>query len=136
RKDNQSGRNRAIFSFIPALIVALLVIGIVVLAWIFIIQKPSSNDEVNQEQDIDENTVIRNSDDGNEEDDAETAEDTDDDKEDQTDEGADGTDEEESDEKDEYESDEKRDGDRPEATVTINNASEKVRFEYETDGET
>lgn len=136
RKDNQSGRNRAIFSFIPALIVALLVIGIVVLAWNFIIQKPSSNDEVNQEQDIDENTVIRNSDDGNEEDDAETAEDTDDDKAGQTDEEEDETDEEDSDEKDELELDEKGDGDRPESTFTLNNASEKVIFEFETDGET
>lgn len=134
RRD-QSGRNRAIFSFIPTVIVVLLVVGIIALAWIFIVQKPSTNEEV-AEQDVDENTVIRNAEDENdEEEDAEKkdAEKTGDDEGEEAE--ADDSEEEESVDE-ELVLVEEGTGDRPESTFDLNNASEKVKIEFETEGET
>ncbi|SDQ59003.1 helix-turn-helix domain-containing protein [Virgibacillus salinus] len=134
RKDNNPTKNTAIFSFIPTIIVVLLVIGIVFAAWYFY-QQTLSNDSSEPVDTQNDNEVTYNPDENKQ--DEEQAED------DNSDAGSDETDEENNDSQAE-EADqpqpeltvnEKGTGSSPESTLTMENASEQVMAKIETSGE-
>ncbi|WP_047981205.1 helix-turn-helix domain-containing protein [Ornithinibacillus contaminans] len=142
RKDNMPTKNTAIFSFIPTLIVILLIIGIVFLAWWFITQKIGDDENTPSEQTSD-NTIIRNDSNNNSNDqsvvdDEEQAEndeqtDTENTNEDTTDNSTEETDEESTQDEAELgmEVVEEGSGTKPLSTIELSNVGEELIFEFE-----
>ncbi|MBP1949194.1 RodZ domain-containing protein [Virgibacillus litoralis] len=131
RKDNNPTKNTAIFSFIPTIIVVLLVIGIVFAAWYFY-QQTLSNDSSEPVDPQNDNEVTYNPDENNQ--DEEQAED------DNSDASSDETDEENNDSQAEEPEQpqpkltvvEEGAGSRPESTLALDNASDNVTATLET----
>ncbi|SFA76469.1 protein RodZ, contains Xre-like HTH and DUF4115 domains [Lentibacillus halodurans] len=138
RKDNQPAKNTTVFSFIPTVIVVLLVIGIFFVVWLFL--QGSFSEESTKPAEKDDNEVIRDTDDGSQEN-----EQTEDDGSGQDNEAGDesGSEDENADSQAEQSDDpqpvltveEEGTGSPPESTLTLENAVDDVQVTIEANGD-
>ncbi len=135
RKRNEP-RNTAVFSFIPTVIVVLLVIGIIFVAWTLYQKSADSDDPVDSEEPSSD-SIIRNPGDTNENDD-ETGDGDEDTEEDSADE-EDSDEESDDQENDETETEEhtwevteEGSGSRPESTLLFTSGTDDVEVTIET----
>ncbi|GGK00517.1 XRE family transcriptional regulator [Lentibacillus kapialis] len=136
RKDNNATKNTNIFSFIPTMIVVLLVIGIIFVIWFFYqgtVSEESKNpvqqqndQEVSYDSDENNQTSGQTGDSGSESDSADGSEpeNSNDDSVEQTEES-----------KPEFAVEEKGTSNSPESTVTLENASDDTTATIEASGE-
>jgi cytoskeletal protein RodZ len=144
RKDNMPTRSSAIFSFIPTLIVVLLIIGIVFLAWWFL-TKSNDNEDPSPVDETGDNTIIRNEDtdtSGEETKDENGAKDPDPDSEDTSEDEQDGeggsgeeTNEDQVEEETELSMNvvEQGSGSPPVSTIELSNTGEALMFTFESE---
>ncbi|WP_010530693.1 helix-turn-helix domain-containing protein [Lentibacillus jeotgali] len=141
RKDNNATKNTNIFSFIPTVIVVLLVIGIFFVIWLFY-QGTVSEESTEPVQPQDDNAVTYSEDEENLDSnqtenessggESEAADDSE--SENSSDENTENTSEESEDPKPEFAVEEEGTGSPPESTVTLNNASDEVTAKIEASG--
>ncbi|WP_188454324.1 helix-turn-helix domain-containing protein [Virgibacillus oceani] len=137
RKENNPAKGSAIFSIIPTIIVVLLVIGIIFAAWLFY-QKTLSNGSEEPVEQPDDNEIIYNPDekdqqskDSTNNEESATDDTTDDEQSDGTEQGEDDTENPEP----KLTVVEEGTGNRPESTLSLENAGEQVKVTFESDGE-
>ncbi|GAB4072631.1 helix-turn-helix domain-containing protein [Barrientosiimonas marina] len=130
RKDNSPNKSTNVFSFIPTVIVVLLVIGIVFIVWFFL-QESSTEDSTDSAQtqpQTENNEVVREQDDesGNE-----PADDDSSDAEEDNKANAESTDSQEESPDPALTVDEESTGNPPESTLTLEHASNKISVTIE-----
>ncbi|MBT2215042.1 helix-turn-helix domain-containing protein [Virgibacillus dakarensis] len=132
RKENTSTKNPAVFSFLPTIIVVVLVIGIVFAAWYFY-KEAISKDSAGPVDKPDDNEIIYEPDDNKQ--DEKTADDnTADDSADE--EHSDNTKDESNTPKPKLTVVEKGTGASPESTLELENAGDEIKITLESDGNT
>ena len=134
RKDNNAQKNTNIFSFIPTVIVVLLVIGIFFVVWLFY-QETASEEITEPEQPQDDQEVTYDDDGDNQEnkgsgDESDAASDSE--SENSGDKSTEGESEKS---KPEFVVEEKGTGSPPESTVTLENASDEITATIEASGD-
>lgn len=141
RKDNNPSKNTNVFSFIPTVIVVLLVIGIIFIVWLFL-QDSFSEDSTQPADTRDDNEIIRDSDndnqgDGQTEDDGSAGSDAENDSQSDNngDENTDTESVEPEDSQPEFVVEEEGTGNAPESTLTLENANDDSIATIEATGE-
>lgn len=134
RKINEP-RNTAVFSFIPTVIVVLLVIGILFVAWT-LYQKSTNSDEPGDSDEPSSDSIIRNPGDTNDNDETEDGDkDTEEDSADEEDSDGESDDEENDETETEehtWEVTEEGSGSRPESTLLFTSGTDDVEVTIET----
>lgn len=134
RKRNEP-RNTAVFSFIPTVIVVLLVIGILFVAWT-LYQKSTNSDEPGDSDEPSSDSIIRNPGDTNDNDETEDGDkDTEEDNADEEDSDGESDDEENNETETEehtWEVTEEGSGSRPESTLLFTSGTDNVEVTIET----
>lgn len=132
KKEHSSTKTPAFFSFLPTIIVILLVIGIVFAGWYFYKEALSGDNDGNDSADnSDSEEIIDFSDDDDQGDSQTDEEEGNDSDEEDTDQ-----DEEDKDKKPKISTVEKGTGDSPESTVELKNAGDKIKVKLEAENET
>lgn len=135
KKKNSTTKTPALFSFLPAIIVVLLVIGIVFAGWYFYKEALSgSNDDIDHADETNDEEIIDfsndNEQDGNREDENEDEEEAASDKEDED------QDDKEDDAKPELSVVEEGSGQSPESTLELKDADDKIKVKLEAEDDT
>ncbi|HLS09571.1 helix-turn-helix domain-containing protein [Lentibacillus sp.] len=140
RKDNNPTRNTNVFSFIPTVIVVLLVIGIIFVIWLFLQGSMSEENSADPVEPQEENEVTYNNDENDQGDSqtndnaSEAKDDSENDSGSEND-GDESTESQQEDSQPEFVVEEKGTGSPPESTLTLENARDDVTATIEVTGD-
>lgn len=134
RKDNNAQKNTNIFSFIPTVIVVLLVIGIFFVVWLF--YQGTASEEITEPEQPQDDQEVTYDDDGDNQENKGSGDESDAASDSESENSGDKSTEGESEKsKPEFIVEEKGTGSPPESTVTLENASDEITATIEASGD-